>query len=505
MRKRPFYAKRSLRVLLSVFLCVLFLVPAWGSAGTGTPKYVFLFIGDGMGFPQKIAAAQYINGKMLMDTFPSQGVTMTSASNRFITGSAAAATAIACGKKTTIGRIAMDAEMKPLKTVAELAKARGMKVGIVTSVSIDHATPAAFYAHVAQRSQYYDIDVALAESGLDYFAGGGLKDPANKKGNAAAFKGNALELIRKNGYKVVETRQAFDALTPADGKVLAINGWLQDDKAMPYDMDRTKEDISLAEFTQKGIALLENPNGFFMMVEAGKIDWACHANDAAAAVKDTLALDKAVEKAYAFYKAHPRETLIVVTGDHECGGMSLGFAGTKYETYFDVLKHQTMSYKNFDLTVMKALRKGEGSAPCFDDVKVDITRAFGLVFPARNPNTGEKSAAASDNPLLLAPHEVARLEAAFARTMAGEKEKSSDPEAYLLYGGYNPLTVTITHILNQKAGIAWTSYKHTGVPISTSAIGVGADAYMGAYENTGIALKLMGVMGMKPAPTYAVN
>lgn len=491
MKKIAFNKGMKFPLMLIMFFFWLMLIPAVLQAGS--PKYVFLFIGDGMGFPQKMAAAQYVEEKLLMDTFPYQGVTTTSAANRFITGSAAAATAISCGKKTTIGRIAMDAGMKSLKTIAEMARERGMKVGIVSSVSIDHATPAAFYAHVPDRSQYYDIDIALAKSGFDYFAGGGLKDPGNKKGKATHFEGDAMELIRKNGYKTVSSKSEFEKLSPKDGKVIAINSWLQDSAALPYDMDRRKEDISLAEFTEKGIALLNNDNGFFMMVEGGKIDWACHANDAAAAINDTLAFDSAVEKAYAFYKNHPDETVIVVTGDHECGGMSLGFAGTKYESYFESLKHQKMSFTKFDQTVVKKF-KARTDTPSFDEIKPHITGSFGLMF------TGD-----TKNNLLLKPHETAQLKAAYSKTMNGKTGKSKDAGAYLLYGEYEPLTVTITHILNQKAGIGWTSYKHTGAPIATSAIGKGAEIFQGAYENTDIALKLMEIMGMGSAPVYVMN
>ena len=491
MKKNRFNPWTKWMSLTAVMFCFTLLAPVL--SGAQTPKYIFLFIGDGMGFPQKTAAAQYIEGPLTVDGFPFQGVTMTPAANRFITGSAAAATAMACGKKTDIGRIAMDVEMKPLKTIAEMAKENGMKVGIVSSVSIDHATPAAFYAHVPSRSQYYDIDIALAKSGFDYFAGGGLKDPVNKKGNSKNFQGNAMDLIKKNGYKVVQSKEEFQNLSSKDGKVFAVNAWLQDSGALPYDMDRTQEDISLAEFTQKGIELLNNDKGFFMMVEGGKIDWACHANDAAAAIKDTLAFDKAVDTAYGFYKEHPEETLIVVTGDHECGGMTLGFAGTKYETYFNILKNQKISFTKFDQTVIKAFKEKTKQLD-FNDMKPYITDNFGLAF------TGD-----TENTLLLTPQEIAQLEAAFIKTMKGETEHSKDPGSYLLYGGYEPLSVSITHILNQKAGIAWTSYSHTGVPIATSAIGPGAKTYQGAFDNTDIALKLMEIMGMKPASVYAMN
>ena len=290
-------------------------------------KYVFLFIGDGMGIPQRTAAEKYVDKRLLVDTFPAQGITTTYAADRFITGSAASATALSAGQKTNIGVIAMTPDLKPVKTVAELARDRGQRVGIVSSVSIDHATPAAFYAHVPKRSQYYDIDVALSESEFDFFGGGGIKDPADKKKASKNFKGNAVDLLKQAGYRIIDNKADFMALKPGDGKVLATNSWLQDGKALPYVMDMRPEDITLPEFTAKAIEMLDNPKGFFLMVEGGKIDWACHANDAAASIHNTLSFDRAVGKAFGFAKKHPGETLIVVTGDHECGGLTLGWAG----------------------------------------------------------------------------------------------------------------------------------------------------------------------------------
>ena len=429
---------------------------------------------------------------MIMDKFPAQGITTTSAADRFITGSAAAATAMASGKKTKIGIIGMDKNLKPMKTIAEMAKSKGMKVGIVSSVSIDHATPAAFYAHVPSRGNYYDIDVALANSGFDYFAGGTLKDPSNKKKNSKNFTGNAWDLIKKNGYKIVQNKADFKKLSKNHGKAVAVNEWIQDSGALPYDMDTTKKDISLAEFTKKGIELLDNKKGFFMMVEGGKIDWACHANDGTAAIKDTLAFSLAIEEAYDFYKNHPEETLIVVTGDHECGGMTLGFAGTKYATNYQILSNQKISFKKFDQEILQEFKKKSDTN--FENIKSDITKFFGLKFNASKKDI-----------MLLKNHEITEIIEAFNRTMSGKTEKSKDPRTYLLYGGYEPLTVTLTHILNKKAGIAWTSYKHTALPVTTSAIGIESGSFQGAYDNTDIALKIMSIMKMGNAPVYAMN
>lgn len=450
-----------------------------------TAKYVFLFVGDGMGLPQRGATAQYTGKPLVIDTLPAQGITTTYANNRFITGSAASATSLASGIKTNINYIGVDANFKPVKTVAEMAKAQGKKVGIVSSVSIDHATPAAFYAHVKTRKMYHEIDHALAESGFDYFAGGGLKDPQGKKSKSP--KGDAMAKIKANGYKVVNNKKDFMALSKSDGKVLAWNEWLQDGKALPYVMDMTDKDITLPEFTQKGIELLDNKKGFFMMVEGGKIDWACHANDATASILNTISFDNAVKKAMSFYEKHPNDTLIVVTGDHECGGLTLGFAGTKYGTHYEMLSGQKISFQKFTDEILANFKKKGGS---YTEMKKIITTNFGLKFAGDS----KKDA------LVLAQFEQDEIKAAFDRTMTND-EKNKGAE-YLLYGSYDPLAVTITHLLNQKAGLGWTSYKHTGVPVSTSAIGVGSEMFNGSYDNTDIATKIMSLMGLAPKPQY---
>ncbi len=453
-------------------------------------KYVFLFIGDGMGIPQRAATEAYTGKKMVMDNFPSQGVTTTSANNRFITGSAASATAIASGKKTNINYIGVDKDLKPIKTIAEMAKDDGKKVGIISSVSIDHATPAAFYAHVPTRKMYHEIDWSLANSKFDFFGGGGFIDPTGKKSKKPL--GDAVAKAKENGFKFVNSKDDFEKLNKDSGRVIVVNSWLQDDEALPYAMDATDKDITLPEITGKAIEMLDNDKGFFMMVEGGKIDWACHANDAAAAIKDNVAFDESVAKAVEFAKKHPDDTLIVVTGDHECGGMTLGFAGTKYDTDFGVLQNQKGSFTKFDQDVLAPYKKDHAKDAKLDDLKPVISEFFGLKF------TGDEK-----DPMVLKAYEVADIEDAFKRSMAGETEKGND-QAYLLYGSYDPLSVTLTHILNRKAGLAWTSYSHTGVPIMTSAMGAGSDKFSGSYDNTDIAKKIMTSMG-HPAEVVYIN
>ena len=129
---------------------------------------------------------------------------------------------------------------------------------------------------------------------------------------------------------------------------------------------------------EKGIEVLDNDNGFFMMVEGGKIDWACHANDAASTISDTIALDNAVAKAVDFYNEHPDETLIIVTGDHETGGLTIGFAGTDYDTFLTNFENQKISYAKFDSDYVTAYKENKTD---FDTVMADVTTLFGLTAP----------------------------------------------------------------------------------------------------------------------------
>ncbi len=424
-------------------------------------KYVFFFVGDGLAMPQISATEAYANALSTKDVnvkrlgfsqFPVTGLCTTYDAGSLITDSASAGTAFASGNKTLNGVINMDVtKTKTYKTIAEYAREAGKKVGVVSSVSIDHATPAAMYAKVPSRGNYYDIAVQLTQSGFDYFGGGGFLQPTGKNKDQPSV----YDLAKAQGYRVVNSVEAIQQLKPGVGKVIAINPNLQDSSAMKYDIDREAGELALADFVRKGIELLQDdPEGFFLFVEGGKIDWACHANDAASAIKDTLAFDKAVAEAVAFAEKHPEETLILVTGDHETGGMAIGFAGTQYETFFDKIAPQKMSYVAFNEKVLTPYKKATPRDKAkLDDLAPAIKDVFGIDLA---------------NLSLIQKEQVER---AFKRTMGNEVERAIKEEEYLLYGGYEPLTVKLTQILNQMAGIGWTSYSHTGVPVPVFAKG----------------------------------
>ena len=296
------------------------------------PKYIFLFIGDGMGTAQ-IQSARFYKGTvdnngavteadLSFTSFPRVGSVTTYDSTSFCPDSASTATSIATGHKTESGVINMCPWTRdvPYETIAEKLHAqKGYKVGVVSSVNIDHATPAAFYAHQKTRKNYYEIGVELANSGFEYFAGGEFQ-----KVNGDGTGPNNHEVAAQAGYNVITTQADAAALTAGAGKTLIIAQNLADGKAMNYAMDAAAGEWQLTDYVKKGIELLENRKGFFLMTESGKIDWACHANDAAASIHDVLELSNAVQSAVDFYNAHPNETLLLVTADHETGGLALG-------------------------------------------------------------------------------------------------------------------------------------------------------------------------------------
>ncbi|TYQ12719.1 UNVERIFIED_CONTAM: alkaline phosphatase [Acetivibrio alkalicellulosi] len=469
------------------------------------PKYVFLFIGDGMSYPQ-INSAEIYEGSLLygdsmvnirrlsFTEFPVEGVCTTFDAESFIPDSASTATSIASGKKTLGGIINMDTTRTSSFTpFPYLLKEEGYKIGIVSSVPIDHATPAAFYSSVPSRGDDYEIAVQLANSGFDYFGGGGIRRPRGRSGDLPC----AIEMAINNGYTYVNTYEEILALNKESGKVIAVNPVLDSSSALPYELDRAEDDLSLADYTRLGIDLLydEKGKGFFMMVESGKIDWACHANDAAASIHDTLAFERAINEAIEFYNKHPKDTLIIVTGDHECGGMTLGFAGTGYDTFYDKIAFQTMSYIEFDKIIEDYRSNTSREDATLEDLLPEIKAAFGLIM-----STDED---AQNYPIMvLSDFEVQKLEDALVHTMTPRNQRQYTPNDRLLYGGYEPLSVTLTHILNNKAGIGWTSYSHTGLPLPVYAMGSGQEIFNGSYDNTDIYKKIVSIMNLndqKPA------
>ena len=469
-------------------------VPA---TGKGTPKYVFVFIGDGMSYPQ-IQSAAYYTGKdaagivdvvkksenpsdspemkaLSFYQFPIAGSASTYDATSFAPDSASTATSIFTGYKTHSSSINVDITKKiKYRTIAEqLRDQKKYKIGVISTVNLNHATPAATYAHQASRKSNYPIGQELVSSKFEYFAGGALMDPQDKNKD----KTSIYDLAKNAGYKVCFDQKSAAALKNGD-KALVIAETLADSDSMSYDNDRKEGEWALRDYVRKGIEVLDNKTGFFMMVEGGKVDWACHANDARSSIADTLALSEAVEEAISFYNKHPKETLILVTADHETGGLTIGYAGTDYNLFFRTLDSQKISYAKFDSDYVSAYKKNGTS---FEAVMKDVEKLFGLKMPGAdgsNKNGG----------LVLTDYELSRIKTAYEKTIKNDKNRSQ--MEYDIYGTYEPLTITITHILNAKSGLGWTSNSHTGLPVPVFALGAGQEEFKGFYDNTEIYKKL---------------
>lgn len=469
-----------------------------------SPKYVFLFIGDGMSYPQFQSASDYLgaladedymltqpslddNQGAILDgpealnfmNFEVAGSAVTYDSNSFAPDSASTATSISTGHKTYSGSINVDeTATKSYETITEKVHEQlGMKVGVISSVNLNHATPAAFYAHQASRNDYYDIGLELIESDFEYFAGGGLLKPTGANGDQA----DLYDLAEEAGYDVVTTQAEASNVT--EGPVIIVDEHLADGDAMAYELDRTDDMWSLADYVKKGIQVLDNDKGFFLMCEGGKIDWACHANDAASSIHDTLALADAVQVAIDFAEDHADETLILVTGDHETGGLTIGFAGTDYDTYLTLLDSQKISFAKYDSDYVSSYKANKTP---FATVLADIETLFGL-----------KAQGEEGDKLVLTDYEMGLLKTAYEKSVNGSETGMADQAEYVAYGTYEPLSVTITHILNNKSGVSFTSYSHTGLPVAVFADGVNADQFKGYYDNTEIFNKLADMLAVK--------
>jgi alkaline phosphatase len=458
------------------------------------PKYIFMLIGDGMSAVQ-VNAAQVLNGNntsgevsthnLLFSTFPACGMATTHDSTSFCPDSASTATAMSTGYKTHSGVIGLAVDKTTVVTnIAELLKAEGMKIGIISTVTINHATPAAYYAHVQSRNDYYGIAMQMAESGFDYFAGGQISQATGSKGDQP----DAYGILESKGYTVVRTVAEIEALNASTGKCYAVAPDIQDSGSMTYAIDQEEGDLSLADLVATGIEVLDNEKGFFIMAESGKIDWSCHANDAMTTIQEVIDFESTVKVAYDFALQHPDETLVIVTGDHETGGMTIGYASTGYNTAFSVMNNQKMSYVEFD-KIIDDLQAADPNLT-FEQVMPVITAHFGLKLPSGNAEADKA------DPLVLTDYEIEKLQNGFAQSMLPGSDRESTQESALLYGSYDPLSVSITHIINNKAGLGWTSYAHTGVPVPVYAYGTGADLFNGYYDNTDVFKKICEICGL---------
>lgn len=310
------------------YLSVLLLVAALTtSCSQPKAKYVFLFIGDGMGFGAVSVTETYLAqtdsaaigmGKLAFSDFPVMGAASTFSANRQRTDSAAGGSALSAGDKVNNDSICISPEGDTLTSITYKLHDAGYKIGIAATVCIDHATPAAFYGRSSARGNYYEIGSQLSGTGFEYFGGGDFNRPDQEQPTC-------FEKAEAAGYSIAYGRDEF-AAKKGDGKVIFFQkrDTSHATNQLPTRLERLKrgnpDDLTLKELVAGGIECLTGGKGFFFMAEGSMIDWAAHSNDVAGLVNETIDMSDAIEVALEFYRKHPKNTLIVVTADHETGG-----------------------------------------------------------------------------------------------------------------------------------------------------------------------------------------
>ena len=459
--------RNRLSIILLMFLFALTL------SAQGKAKYVFYFIGDGMGVNQVNAAETYLGAlqgrigiqPLCFPSFPYSAFVNTQSATNGVTDSAAGGTALACGQKTKNGTLGMLKDLTTsVSSIADWARNSGAAVGITTSVAIDHATPAAFYAHVKERHEQYTIGKQLVESANDFYAGSDFTiptDPEYPNGNTLYEEANSKGFTIARGYADYQNKAA-------NAKKMIL---LQSEEAskadrysIPYALDRKDGDLTLTDITRAGIDFLMKKqgekNGFFMMIEGGKIDWACHANDLAF-IPELIDMDNAVKVAYDFYKQHPDETLIIVTADHETGGIVLSRG--LYEINLAAVGNQRITIEKLGKELHK-MHDVKGDKLLWDDVKTFLAENFGFW-----------------DKISLTDEQTQRLESSFKKIMDGTSK-----DQRTLYQNDDELAVTVRNIMSECAQVGWHVTSHSNGYVPCFAIGAGAEQIHGRIDNTEI-------------------
>jgi len=452
-------------------------LPAIGSGADSAPhaKGVILFIGDGMGINQVRSAAIYsqkvLNKPLAIDSIANRGTTTTYSANSEVTDSAAAATALYSGHKVNNGAINVLPNGSPVFSIAHAAKQAGLSVGVLTTTRLTHATPAGAYGRVQHRDEENLLAEQLVEFEPEVAMGGGIRHfiPQDADGSKRKDDKNLIEVMQGKGYNYAGSSSDLKAIDPAGtSKLVGLFAMSH----MAYELDRQHvpdlgKQPDLAEMTKVALSILErNPHGFFLVVEGGRIDHACHSHDIKASIYDTLAFDEAVKTGLEFQKKHP-DVLVLVTADHETGGMGLG-NGIDYALDITALRPivNTIEYIN------KKIQKHPGDLETIlKSGGYDLTEEERALFFKYPPET-QPDAIPELNPY------------------------SGKIDRYL----FSWIHYALGLIQTQRSRVGWTSFVHTAQPVITYAVGPGADRFSGHFDNTDIPKKMAKLMGLVLAP-----
>lgn len=419
-------------------------------------KNLIVLIGDGMG-PAEVTAARYYAKKFLYkdhleldggyyvgkaSTYsqPSPYTTESGA----VTDSAAAGTAFSTGNKTYNNAISVSNGdvAKPYASVIEAAMKQGKATGLVTTDAITGATPAVWASHVRQRSNQNAIASQYLDSGVNVLFGGGKVNFVTKEDKGKRTDKNIIPDFQAKGYQTAFDKKGLEAIPATAGKALGLFA----DVEIPYVLDRTDANPSLPQLSQKALDILsQNKNGFVLMVEQGRIDHAGHANDLPANIQEMLELDATFKTLVDFAKKDGN-TSVVVTADHETGGLSLG-RDNVYELNVDLFNKEKHSYEYLD-AILKA-------AQTADDVRKIVADNIGFTD--------------------LTDEEIALI-------------LKGDGSSYGRAGGYN-------NVVSKRLAVGWTGHGHSGVDVGVWAYGPIAELVKGDVDNTDIAKNGAKVIG----------
>lgn len=442
-------------------------------AGARQPKYIFYFIGDGLGINHIYGTELYNaavhpdmerGGKLSFTDFPIRSYITNHSSSSLVTDSSAAATALASGVKTVNGYMGVDADVKPAKNLAELLSGRGMYVGVATNVAVNHATPSAFFGHDKSRSSYGTLFEQLIASEVDFAAGSTI---LHKRSGLTP-----LQFIEKAKQAGMEFHNSPKEAKSVSGKRVLLLSPNLDEQALKYAVDCQVGDPTIVEYTEAAIGYLEREagnKGFMLMVEAGHIDYCAHDNDAVTTFEEVNDLSASVQLALDFYAKHPKQTLIVVTADHETGGLSVG--SNDYVMYPQNLAYQRCSMVALTAKMRAMRERGDIE---WESMRALLSSQLGLWDKVKLSEADEKL-----------------LKECFEQDFVRTAE-----EVVSLYNHNEKLASLAIEVLNRASQIKWISLDHTGMQVPLFVKGAGQEHFYNCFDNTDVPKAIAKAMGL---------
>ena len=454
--------KRIINLLLLALLVT-------GCSSEPKVKYVFYFIGDGMGVNEVIGTNLYNQanrqGNVNFTGFPVVNFITTVSANSLVTDSSAAGTALATGTKINNGVVGVDPDGNWTGNLTEWAHAAGFGTGVATSVGVNHATPASFVAHSASRNGYEEISLQMIDSPVDFMAGATFLTNRGSGHDAAYFEHKADSA----GIAIFKGPAAIRGIDVTKPRVLCLSAKVED--SIPYAIDRKEDDTRLADFTDAGIRYLEaryGKKGFFFMIEGGKIDYAGHGNDAATCFQEVNDMAESVDLALAFLARHPKQTLIVITADHETGGLMLGSG--RYEMHPERLAKQHACVDELT-NQFRAKFFPEGQpfkTPTWDAVKAFFAEETGMWGDVQVSERVDKE-----------------LKDVYDRTFGKGGDRSLSESN--LYSVNFQIVADVVRALDRAAGYQWSFGSHSGSPVGLYVTGACAEEFNTVKDNAEIA------------------